>query len=273
MDARDSGGACLPKDQWTSGEAYEMWMGRWSRLLAAEFLEWIAAPAGARWLDVCCGGGALTDAIFAQCRPASVRGIDRSAAQLAFARGRCAHANAAFYLGDAAALPFSDADFDVCVCGLGLNFVPDAAAALREMNRVTRPGGTIAAYVWDYAGRVHFLREFWDAALAADPEAEAYDQGRRFAICSEEGLRGAFRAAGFVVLAQRDLDITTRFSSFEEYWGGFQLLQGSAPVYLASRSEGIRQAIRDALQAALPTQPDGSILLRARALAIRGQRR
>jgi SAM-dependent methyltransferase len=272
VDARQPGGSAAPKDQWTSGPAYEAWMGRWSRLLAVAFLDWLAAPAGSRWLDVCCGGGALTGVILARCRPALVRGIDRSPAQIEFARRQSAHPFADFRLGDATALPFGDADFDFCVCGLGLNFLPDALAALGEMRRVTRPGGTIAAYVWDYAGKMRFLREFWDVALKVDPEAEAFDQGRRFSICSPEGLQVAFRDAGFSAPASRDLDITTQFSSFEEYWAGFQLLQGSAPVYLASRNERIREAIRGGLKVSLPAQPDGSIVLSARALAIRAQR-
>jgi SAM-dependent methyltransferase len=247
-------------------------MGRWSRLVAAGFLDWLDAPAGARWLDLCCGGGALTDAILVRCRPAIVRGIDLSPAQIQFARQQCAHPAAAFYLGDAIALPFRSKEFDLCVSGLGLNYVSDAIAALREMDRVTRPRGTVAAYVWDYAGKMRFLREFWDVALAVDPEAAAFDQGRRFPICSPEGLRAAFQAAGFAVLAARNLDIATHFASFDEYWAGFQLFQGSAPIYLASRRDCIREAIRDGLQAALPVQPDGSILLRARALAMRAQR-
>jgi len=259
------------KDQWTSGDAYEIWMGRWSRLLAADFLRWLDAPAGARWLDVCCGGGALTDAILARCRPALIRGVDRSPAQIAFARRHPAPP-AAFCLADAAALPFRDQEFDLSVCGLGLNFLPDAPAALRAMRRVTRPGGAIAAYVWDYAGKMRFLREFWDAALAVDPEAADFDQGRRFPICSPKGLQDAFHAAGLHSPATCELDITTHFSSFDDYWHGFSLLQGSAPVYLASRSEAVREAIRTRLHAALPANADGSIILRARALAIRAGR-
>ena len=201
-----------------------------------------------------------------------VCGMDRSWPQIQFAHGHCAQPPAAFCMGDALSLPFRNEYFDLCVCGLGLNFLPDAVAGLREMARVTRPGETIAVYVWDYAGEMKSLREFWDVARAVDPEAEAHDQARRFPVCSQEGLQSAFQFAGFSSLASRNLDITTRFASFEEYWAGFQLKQGSAPVYLASRSERVREAIREGLEAALPVQPDGSIVLSARALAQRARR-
>jgi len=261
-----------PKDQWTSGDAYEIWMGRWSRLLAVEFLPWLEVPPGARWLDVCCGGGVLSDEIAARCAPALVLGVDRSPAQLAFARQRHARAGVCFHRGDAAALAFRDARFDASVCGLGLNFIPQPVAALTEMRRVVRPGGVVAVYVWDYSGEMRFLREFWDVAMAVDPEAADFDQGRRFAVCSPQGLRAAFSAAGLQPALHRNLDITTRFSSFDDYWAPFLLRQGSAPVYLASRSDGIREAIRERLRASLPANSDGTIVLQARALAIRALR-
>jgi len=260
------------KEKWTSGEAYEIWMARWSRLLAPQFLDWLALPPGAAWLDVCCGTGILSAAIAERCRPARVLGVDRAKTQIEFARERRGGPGIEFQVGDAMALPAADHSFDVCVCGLGLNFVPDAVGALGEMRRVTRPGGTIAAYVWEYSGNVRFLREFWDAAIALDAEAVKFDQGLRFPVCTLEGLREAFADAGFEQVATRPLEIVTCFADFDDYWKPFLLGQGSGPTYLAGRDEGIRAAIRERLRAALPADADGSISMGARALAIRGTR-
>ena len=151
-------------DKWTSGEAYDQWMGRWSALLAAEFLDWLALPKGLAWLDVCCGSGVVTQAIVDYCAPKSVTGVDASEAQLAAARERCPNRGITFEVGDAMTLRFAEASFDVAVCCLGLNFIPEPERALREMRRVVRDGGVIAAYVWDYAQGARFLREFWTPA-------------------------------------------------------------------------------------------------------------
>ena len=260
------------KEKWTSGDAYEIWMARWSKLLAPQFLDWLQVPPGKEWVDVCCGTGILSLAIAEGHRPTRVVGIDRAEAQIEFARQRRGGVNITYKTGDAMALPEPDAAFDACVCGLGLNFISEPAKGLGEMMRVTRPGGVIAAYVWEYSGQTRFLREFWDAAIAVDPEAAQFDQGRRFPICTPEGLRTAFVETGLENVETRPLDIVTRFESFEDYWQPFLLGQGSGPTYLAPRSEAIRTAIRERLRGALPIAADGSISLGARALAVRGTR-
>ncbi len=260
------------KDKWTSGQAYEIWMARWSSLLAPQFLDWLNIPPGARWLDLCCGTGILSQAIAARFHPAHVLGLDRAAVQIDFARQHRAAPSIEYQVGDAVTLPIEDSSFDTCVSGLGLNFVSDPAKALSELRRVTRPGGIVAAYVWEYSGQVRFLREFWDAAAAVDPSAAEFDQGRRFPICTTQGLRDAFLQAGLQDISQRPLDIQMRFENFDAYWQPFLLGQGSAPVYLASRSASVRDAIRERLRAVLPVNSDGSIILNARALAIRSSR-
>lgn len=128
-------------DRWTSGAHYDQWMGRWSRVLAQEFLNWLDLPAGLRWLDVCCGSGTITEAVVERNMPASIVGVDASPDQISFARQYRAHPNIIFETADAMALPFQDSSFDVAVCGLGLNFLPSPARALEEFRRVTRPGG------------------------------------------------------------------------------------------------------------------------------------
>jgi SAM-dependent methyltransferase len=208
--------ATLNLDKWTSGSAYDQWMGRWSRLLADEFLKWLCVSSGARWLDVCCGSGVVTEAIAEFCSPGSIVGIDASPAQIAFARMHRTRSGITFELSDATAVPFPDANFDAAVCGLGLNYISEPARALQEMQRVTRSGGTIAAYIWDYAQGVRFLREFWDAAIAVDPEARDFDQGRRFPMCSPDGLRTLFQVIEVKEVKLSALQIVTRFASFDE---------------------------------------------------------
>jgi|SRR5882672_2702724 len=260
------------KDQWTSGADYDQWMGRWSRLLAHEFLNWLDVPAGLRWIDVCCGSGVVTEAI-AECNaPASVVGVDVSSDQINFARQHRIRPNVAFKIADAMALPFADASFDIAVCGLGLNFIPDPARGLEEFSRVIRPGGTVAVYVWDYAKGARFLREFWDAAIAVDSKAGDSDQAHRFPMCTPEGLRGVFEPAKLYDLNVHALEVVTRFGSFDDYWNPLLTGQGSAPNYLATCDKKIQASIRELLRATLPANDQGVIELPARAWTIRGWR-
>lgn len=259
-------------DKWTSGSAYEVWMGRWSRLLAHEFLSWLSLPAHAHWLDVCCGSGIVSQAIAEACSPVTVVGVDASPGQVAFAREQNTQPNLTFTVADAVALPFENECFDVAVCCLGLNFIPQPDQALREMRRVTRGGGTVAAYVWDYAQGARFLREFWDAATAVDPEAAVFDQARRFPLCAPHALRRIFETVKLEQVVLTSLNIVTRFTSFDDYWRPFSSGQGSAPNYLATRDDRTRSAIRERLRTSLPADADGAIALPARAWAVRGQR-
>jgi ubiquinone/menaquinone biosynthesis C-methylase UbiE len=259
-------------DRWTSGAHYDRWMGRWSGLVAEEFLKWLDMPAGLRWIDVCCGSGVITEAIVERNAPTGVAGVDVSADQINFARQHRAHPGVTFEAADAMALPFPDASFDVAVSGLGLNYIPSPVRGLEEFRRVTRPGGIISVYVWDYAQGARFLREFWDAAVAIDSEAATFDQARRFPMCTQEGLRSLFEQAKLEDLTLGTLDVVTRFSSFDDYWEPLLTGQGSAPNYLAPRDKNIQAAIRERLRTALPANALGAIELPARAWAIRGRR-
>ena len=218
------------KELWAAGDAYEPYVGRWSRLVAREFVAWLGCPPGLAWLDVGCGTGALTQTILAQAAPREVVGVDPSPGFIAHARRATDDPRARFEIGDAMALPISDGAFDVVVSGLVLNFIPDAQRALVEMRRVSRPGGVVAAYVWDYAGKMELIRYFWDAAVALDPtEARPLDEGVRFPICGPAALERAYRAAGFDDVVARAIDVPTRFRDFDDYWSPFLGGQGPAP--------------------------------------------
>jgi SAM-dependent methyltransferase len=255
-------------DTWESGNPYERYVGRWSRQVAPLFLAWLAVPAGRRWLDVGCGTGALCAAIMDRCSPASVAGVEPSEGFLKAASENLAD-RAALRQGSATAIPLADASVDVVVSGLVLNFVPDQRAALAEMMRVTDKGGTIAGYVWDYAGKMELMRYFWDAAVELDPNAETMDEGLRFPLCRPQALENLFAGAGLKGVEIRPIDIPTRFASFEDYWQPFLGGQGPAPAYAMSLDEAARARLRDLIQKRLPTAANGSITLTARAWAAR----
>jgi SAM-dependent methyltransferase len=262
-----------PNEVWESGEEYEPYVGRWSRLVAREFLAWLAMPAGARWLDVGCGTGALIQAILDDCSPAEVVGIDPSSSYIAYARRRIGDPRVRYEVGDARALPVSSS-YDAVVSGLMINFVPapDQLKAAREMVRSARVGGTVASYVWDYAGEMQLMRRFWEAAVALDPTAADLDEGARFSLCHPDNLAALFRKAGLSAVETRAIDVPTVFHDFDDYWAPFLGGQGPAPGYANSLDPDRRAALRDSLRAVLPTQPDGSIHLIARAWAVRGVR-
>ena len=259
-------------DRWTSGADYDQWMGRWSRLVARKFLKWLDPPHGLQWIDICCGSGMVTEAIVEHCRPANVTGIDASPEQVEFARQHRVQPNVTFQTGDALELPFPDSAFDIAVCGLGLNYIPNPAHGLQEFRRVVRPEGTIAAYVWDYLEGTRFLREFWDAAAAIDSEAAEFDQARRFPMCTREGLRTLFEQAGLQDSMVYAIEVVTRFKDFDDYWQPLLTGQGSAPNYLATLDERAKRRIRDRLQAVLSANARGEIEMPARAWAIRARR-
>ena len=259
-------------DKWTSGAAYDQWMGRWSRLVADEFLTWLAPAPNLRYLDVCCGSGVLTEAIVQRALPARIAGIDASPEQIAYARAHRAAPGVTFDIGEVLNLSFAPHSFDVTVCGLGLNYVPDPQRALDELRRVLVPAGLTAIYVWDYAEGARFLREFWDVAGFIDPEAAEQDQARRFPLCRPAALQELFERADFHNIEIASLEIATRFANFDDFWLPLLLGQGSAPNYLASRTNETRMAIRERLRHTLPIDPQGAIALPARAWAIRGLR-
>jgi len=246
-------------------------MGRWSRLLASVVVGWLDPPPGLSWLDVGCGTGALSAAVLAHADPVSLLGIDPSAAYVGLAGAQLTDRRSAFRVGAAGELPVPDSSVDRVVCGLVLNFVPDAAAAMREMRRVLVPGGVIATYVWDYGDEgMQMLRRFWDAAIAEDPSAEAFDEGARFALSRPGGLEQCFAEAGVVDVAARRVEVPTVFRDFDDFWTPFLGGQGPGPGYLASLSNESRDRIRARLDATLPRESDGSIRLAARAWAVQG---
>jgi SAM-dependent methyltransferase len=256
---------------WSSGDGYERYVGRWSRPVAEALLGWLDLPAGLRWLDLGCGTGALTETVLRSSEPVAVTGVDQSAGFVAYATAHVTDPRARFEVADATELPFADAEFDAVISGLVLNFVPEPRRAVAEAARVIGDGGTVAAYVWDYASGMQLMRHFWDAARELDPRARELDEGPRFPLCHPEPLAALFRHALKDVLV-RPIDVPTVFRDFDDYWSPFLAAQGPGPAYAMSLAAPDRDRLRDLLRSQRPTDPDGSIPLTARAWAVRGVR-
>jgi SAM-dependent methyltransferase len=258
---------------WAAGDAYEAYVGRWSRHVAQAFLRWLEVSADRQWLDVGCGAGALTATVLAVAKPVHIFGVDPSEGFLANARTRVGGTRSTFCAGDARSLPLADRRFDAVVSGLALNFVPDPRRAAAEFARVTASGGVAAAYVWDYAEGMAMMRYFWDSAATLDPAAAELDEGRRFPLCRPEPLRELWADAGLDEVTVHAIDVPTVFADFDDYWGPFLGGQGPGPGYAMSLTGANRRALRDLLRDRLPSGPDGSIPLTARAWAVRGTKR
>lgn len=260
-----------PLERWEDGSRYERYMGRWSRLVAARFLDWLDIPAGKRWLDVGCGTGALSEAVVNCCAPSIMLGIDPAEGFVQQANRTLGQDHVQFRVGTTASLPAEVGPFDAVVSGLALNFMPDPEVSLAEMKAATAPGGRLALYIWDYGDKMESMRYFWDAAIAAGPEALSRDEGRRFPFCQEEPLRQLFLRAGLRNVEVSAIDVTAHYAGFDEYW--FPFVDGwpfPAPAYYASRPQEEQETMRAHLLDHLPIRADGSIDLTLRAWAAQG---
>jgi len=256
-------------DGWLTGDAYEAYMGRWSRPLAHTFVEWLDPKPSSNWLEVGCGTGALTSAICGRCDPASIVACDPSGPFIEYARKNVPDSRASFVMAGAEALPRRDGGFDAVVSGLVLNFLPEVGKAVASMRERLRQGGIVGAYVWDYADGMEFLRFFWDEAVTLDPRAASLDEGRRFPLSQPTVLGSLLRAAGLAQVDTHPLEIPTAFSTFDDYWTPFLRGTGPAPSYVASLDPPSRESLRERLRRRLPVGSDGQIQLRARAWAAR----
>lgn len=261
-----------PEDRWDSASSYEHFMGRWSRELAREFVDWLDVTPDGHWLEVGCGTGALTAGILAMGRPASVVATDASLQFVAQARTALPDDRVQFLAASADELPTRAAGYDVVVSSLVLNFLPNPTEALGRMRSLAGEDGVVAACVWDYSDGMEFLRRYWDAAVSLDPAARQHDEGERFPICTPSALEAAFRDAGLSPVEVDSIEIATRFESFDDYWRPFVGGPGPAPGYLASLPPQRQEELKDLLAATLPRDTDGSIALTARAWAARAER-
>lgn len=258
---------------WSSGTDYDLYVGRWSSLVAAQFVPWLDAVPGGSWLDAGCGTGALSEAVLRHAEPTRIHGIDTSEPYLDVARHRLSGTIATFELGDTMRLDDADDSHDAVVSALVLNFVPDAAAALAEQARVTAPGGVVGAYVWDYAEGMQLMRYFWDAVIERDESMRQFAEQYKYADWRPANIEQLFMDAGLTAVETRTITVPTPFHSVEDYWLPFLGGQGPAPAYLRTLDAGAVAELRQIVERRLPIEADGSIALTAGALATKGLKR
>jgi SAM-dependent methyltransferase len=270
----------VPADVVADANVYEQFMGAWSRLVAPLFLDWLAAPRAADWVDVGCGTGALTAAVLGTEEPASVLGVDPSRCLVAAARaaltpsgpvvaGRAGVPAVRFAVGHGAAVDRRRVRRRRRQRA-GAELRADAGAVLAEHRLLLRPGGLAAADAGDCAEGMTVLREFWLAALEADPTGGAHDEGARFPLCRPRALADLWQRSGVAGVDVTALDTERELATSDDLWRPFLGGQGAAPTYLAGRPPQVRDAVRDALRERLRTAEDGAAGGTARAWAVRG---
>jgi SAM-dependent methyltransferase len=259
--------AAAPAHSFDDGDAYERFMGRWSRAVAEPFLHWLAPVPGGAWLDVGCGTGAFAAVVLDRAAPVSIMAIDPSPAQVAFATRRTADSRATFQVADAQALPFADGTFDIVCAALVLNFVRDPSAALAEMRRVARPGALVAAYVWDFkrelspSGPLRGAMRRVGLAVPAIPGTPVSTIG---------ALTGLFAAAGLGNIVSRRIEVASVFVNFTEYWRSQMPSYAPSTTVIDQLNERERRALMQVLHETLPRAQDGAIRCVATANAIKG---
>jgi SAM-dependent methyltransferase len=254
----------------SEAQAYEGFMGRWSRRLAPLFVRFAAVRDGDTVLDVGSGTGALTAAVAKIAPSSAIVGIDPAPAYVAFAQLQHGSTRVRFEVGDAQQMRFENATFDRTLSLLVVNFIPDVRKALGEMKRVTKPKGIVAAAVWDYGDGMEMLRVFWDEAVALTPTTAAKDE-RNMPLCRRGDLATLWREQGLQAVVEEERTVETQFASFDDFWTPFLEKQGPAGAYAASLSAEAREALRVRLRRRLlGTGPDKAIVLHARAWVVRG---
>jgi SAM-dependent methyltransferase len=254
------------------GDGYNLQMGRWSRRLALPFLDFAGCAAGERVLDVGSGTGSLTTTLTERVPVEQVDGIDFSEVYTAYATRHHGGPRVSFQVGDACALPFEAESYDRTLSLLMLHFVPEPSRAIDEMCRVTRPGGVVAAAVWDAQGGVVINRIFFDTAAALRPSAEDARRGSFTRPLTGPGqLTHAWRAAGLEDVTDTTLTIRMEFESFADYWAPYAGKDGPYAAYVSALDEPDRDALVEALRRAYCAgQPDGPRSYAATSWAVRG---
>ena len=256
----------------SSGDGYELQMGRWSRRLASPFLDFVGTADGESVLDVGCGTGSLAFALAQRCQVKEVRGVDFSPAYVAHATGHNHDPRIVFQVGDACALDFPDHSLDRVLSLLMLHFVPRTSQAIAEMRRVARPGAVVGAAVWDARGGFVANRIFLDTAAVLDPRADQLRSRTHTRPMTRPGeLAGAWREAGFSAVAETALSMRMEYASFEDYWAPYAGKDGPHAEYVATLSDTERARLRAAVKLAyVDGELDGPRSYAALAWAVKG---
>jgi SAM-dependent methyltransferase len=252
----------------TDGEAYERLMGRWSRLVAEAFLDWLSTPNNLKWLDIGCGNGAFTEELIARCAPAAVTAIDPSDDQLAYARSRPGARMTDFRVGDAQKLPFDDDTFDVAAMALVIAFLPEPGQAVAEMARVVRPGGSVTAYMWDVPGGGVPVHPIY---LALESMGLTSGRPSNSAASERDAMQRFWMDAGLETVETQVIRIPTVYSHFDDFWDSNAMPIGPQGKLIASMSESAKEELRAKLRDLLPVSSDGRIVFHSFANCIKGR--
>jgi ubiquinone/menaquinone biosynthesis C-methylase UbiE len=262
-------GGTLAADTFLHGaEAYDRHIGRYGRELALELIKFAEVRSAQRMLDVGCGTGALTRQLVALLGAEQVAAIDPSASFVQACRDRLPGVRVE--VAGAEALPFADGVFDGTLAQLVVNFMTDAVAGVREMCRVSRSGGVVAAAVWDYAGQMTVLRRFWDSVVAVDPTAADLDEGRSMRYCTPEELQELWTAVGLEQVKITGVVVTAGYEGFEDLWEPLESGVAPSGAYVASLTADRRAALKAEFQQRLGAG-DGPFRLGARAWLVAGR--
>jgi ubiquinone/menaquinone biosynthesis C-methylase UbiE len=250
------------------GAAYDRLMAPWSRAAGKKFLDWLAVPAGLRWLDVGCGTGAFTELVLEQSSPRDLSAVDPAEDQIAHARTKPDAKRVNFRLAEAQKLPFADNEFDVAAMALVITFVPDPAQAIAEMKRVVKPGGMLGTYVWDFLGKGNTqqpLREAVEARGIAVQPTPGHIHSRL------ENLRAIFTAAGLEGVSVRPIEIDISYPNFDEYWTAQTGFANTVVQHMRKMTEAQIDELKVHLRERLPRDKTGRIVYKAWANAAKGR--
>jgi len=256
------------KGFFTDGEAYERLMGNFTRSAGEVFLDWLSLSKALSWVDVGCGTGAFTRLLLDRCAPRHVDAIDPSEEQIAYARGTPAAKRVSFRVGDAQSLPFRNGEFDAGVMALVITFVPDPNKAVAELKRLTKPGGTIATYMWDFFNKgfpQHPLREALEKTGVEVPAQPGHVNSRM------ENMEGFFRNAGLADVAARVIEVELTYADFDEYWFAQTALANYIVQQIRKMPAPDVERLKDGLRKSLPKDAIGRIIAKARANAVKGR--
>lgn len=272
LDAEEDGPVTETRVAFDDADAYERYMGRWSRAIGEKFIAWVDAPQHASWLDVGCGTGAFTELIVEHGAPAKVVGIDPSPQHVARARAVIRAPHVDFREASAVDLPFRAGAFDVVVSALVIHFLPDRPGAFREMLRVARGGGIIAGYTWRKSPTI-IDAPYGPLARAVIEIAGKVMQSPVISEAMPEGLRAALDAEGYQDIAITTIEASQTFASFEDYWiSQTATFQHPVAKSVAALSDADRETLRGNLRRALPAASDGSVTYPSRATAFKARK-
>jgi ubiquinone/menaquinone biosynthesis C-methylase UbiE len=250
------------------GEAYERLMGRFTRAAGDVFIDWLSPQKGVDWIDVGCGTGAFTELVLACCAPGRVSAVDPSAEQIAYARKTLAAARVDFQIGDAQSLPFGDGAFDVSVMALVITFVPDPNKAVVELKRVTKPGGVVATYMWDFFNNgfpQHPLREALEKRGIKVPYLPGHAHSRM------DNMAGYFKSARLEAVATSIIEVDVVYANFDVYWSEQTALPNYIVQHINKMPVADLERFKSDLRATLPKDKSGRIAYKARANAVKGR--